>query len=230
MNIPNTNPDSAENITDENHNDEVSRKRFEALLTITKPSNISDDDALDLDYWLRGHVLDRLEDHRFEQFAGTQTREEQIQLCIKLEDCASLLSSHFDFFTQTSSISIALAHAFNTIFRTRRKISDPTNEWLRFRERLNSDAATLAQVAKQTRAHLEMSNAVKGREVQTWRNKLFKELVDRMLQVSGKSQFKIIPAAYRAWNLYFTDERIMSEEAAKQIIRRSRSRQKAQGH
>jgi hypothetical protein len=241
MNLPNTNPDSAESVPDENHDDEISSERFGELLKIIKFSDISKDDALDLDYWLWGNVLDRIEDQRVELLVSTQTseeqinfytqtREEQIHLCSKLEDCALLLSSHFDFLTQTSSINLALSHAFNTIFRTRRNLNDPGNEWLRFREQLNSDAASLAQVAKQTRAHLEMSSGRKGREVQTWRNMLFTELLDRLLQISGKSQFKSTPVAYKVWNLYFPDEKIMSEDAATQIIRRNRNRQKSQGH
>ena len=190
------------------------------------------DDESELDDWLSMCAVERLIDHRLQLFVCSQAISEQIDLCGELVKHAAFISTQFDPTNFTSSLDLALSDAYREVVGARPSTAQPSGAWLLFQKRLQSDAVLLARVAKQARSTLTKANADGHREFLAWRNGLFIALHNRLLSIGSKLPGKRIKLARAVWELYFTHpiDRIISDEAAKKIVKRAREKHKSPGH
>jgi hypothetical protein len=75
---------------------------------------------------------------------------------------------------------------------------------------------------------MEMIIRKRGRPSNAWRNKLFTDLVHRIVEIGNNSLAKSTEVGLEVWNIYFNDNKIIEDEAAWQIIQREQQRRKLQ--
>lgn len=208
--------------------------RYGALIDQLDAFRISRDEAFYLHTWLSGRADDRVIEKAVADAIGTETIVEQVRVCIKLEKCASVIAEQFAFLRQVSSLEFSLAQAHSLTPQDNASCSQvPPNggreEWLAFRARLEKDAGRLAQVAQRAMAEIKVRGDTRGRRPKEWRNSLFTELVDHLLQRSRQSQEASIDLAYWVWNIYFPREKIDSSDSVQKIVARERNLRKSKG-
>lgn len=216
-------------------NDELVERdfRYGMLLNQLQSSQISDDEALPLHMWLSDQVSQQLQQQAISSAIGMESLAEQIKICTMLLAGASAIEEQFTFHNQLSPLDIALSQAYQSnqqeVITHSDSSSTPPEEWTDFRERLARDSAVLVQAAKQALSNLKGTQIKKGRRTKEWRNRLFVELDDRLMQFQPLTWERRVPLATDIWNIYFPDDEINDPDSAGRIITREKKRRRTQG-
>lgn len=216
-------------------NDELVERdfRYGMLLNQLQSSQISDDEALPLHMWLSDQVSQQLQQQAISSAIGMESLAEQIKICTMLLAGASVIEEQFTFLNQLSPLDIALSQAYQSnqqeVITHSDSSSTPPEEWTDFRERLARDSAVLVQAAKQALSNLKGTQIKKGRRTKEWRNRLFVELDDRLMQLQPLTWERRVPLATDIWNIYFPDDEINDPDSAGRIITREKKRRRTQG-
>jgi hypothetical protein len=205
--------------------------RFQQMASQLASLEVSRVDISHLHLWMleqrREYIIEKAIDW---SAAGMQKFTEQVQICNKLKEYADFMSKQFDFLNQFSAFDAAFTKAYNAVTLTgteRDHLSKP-RELQSFRDSLRSDAELLSLVVSQTLANMEMIIRKRGRPSNAWRNKLFTDLVHRIVEIGNNSLAKSTEVGLEVWNIYFNDNKIIEDEAAWQIIQREQQRRKLQ--
>lgn len=220
-------------MPEQNHEQPEDDPHYRALLEQLRSSHISDTEALPLHMWLSNQASEHLQ----HQPISTVTKEEPIskqkKTCARLEGHASAIANQFSFLNQLYALDSALSQAFQ--FHQQEMASgcdfgSPAPEkWNHFRERLAADCALLATVSRTVVQNLKGIKVKKGRPSKMWRNRLFSELVARLLRLQSRSQSKCTVLATDIWSIYFPNVDIDDTQSAGKIISREKKRRKIQG-
>lgn len=207
--------------------------RYKMLLQQLESCQISDAEATHLHLWLSDRVSERLQDQVISTAIGQESLSEQIKICTMLLEGASAIAEQFTFLNQLSPLDIDLSQAFQSNQRevmASSHISSPAPEkWTNFRERLSRDSAVLAKAANQVLSNLNGTQIKKGRPTKGWRNGLFVELDDRLLQFPSLTWERRVALATEIWNIYFPDDVINDPDTAGRIITREKKSRRTQG-
>ncbi|TXI91508.1 MAG: hypothetical protein E6Q34_07215 [Burkholderiaceae bacterium] len=207
--------------------------RYKMLLQQLEASQISDVEAIHLHLWLSDRVSERLQNQAISTAIGQESLSEQIKICTILLEGTSAIAEQFTYLNQISPVDIALSQAFQSNQQEVTTSSDSSSpapeEWTDFRERLARDSSVLAQAAAQVLSNLKGTQIKKGRPNKGWRNMLFVELDNRLLQIPSLTWEKRVALATDIWNIYFPDDEINDSDTASRIITREKKSRRTQG-
>lgn len=206
---------------------------FELLWKHVSAYAPSRESALQLNVWMLECSAEYRIQDAFERDTIGQTLADQINLCTKLEEFATFISSNLDFWHQASALDTVLSAKYRSMFEGDSASTATTGEWACFRERLHRDTELLARTAKQACAELKTKSAKKGRPSKAWRNDRFAELVRRLEGLGITTHHERIDVAICIWNTYFEDHgevKVTDTDAADKIVQRRRSQRHPRGH
>ena len=193
--------------------------------------HVSTDDRSELHWWLSQKILE----HAIERVVEAQQTRKPIEDCTKLEHCAVLIATQFDFLNQLTPFEYVLSQVYNDVAQTNTAQSPSSKsnapvKWSVFRERLLSDVGVLAEIAKQTSIVLKQRGSQKGKPPKSWRNDCFTDLFIRLSEIGRGSPKELNVMARALWNHYFPKDKIMASAAAEKIVQREQNRRKSRRH